>query len=472
MNILMIGGGVCGLAATLLLARDGHDVTVLERDVDPPPGTAPAAWETWERSGIAQFRQPHNLMPGLRRVLEAELPDLQDALRREGAAKFDLVHPLPPPLAGQPPHPLDTELWTYTARRPLIEWILAEAARREPRVTILRGRKVRELLTGGGASPIEGTPHVTGVRTADGDDHHADLVVDASGRQSRGPDWLEAAGARRPIEEGADSGFAYYTRYFRGTQPQRRGGSLMPIGSISILTLLGDNGTWSVTVFGSTGDQPVKQLRHSEPWTKTVRACPLQAHWLEGEPITDVLAMAGIVDRYRRFVVDGSPVATGFVAVADAWACTNPSAGRGLTVGVLHAVELRDALREAADGPRELVEEFDRRTEAKIAPWYHAQRAADRMRFAEMEAEREGRQPPPPAGELSQAIASLFSLMAADRDLFRAALEYISTMTPVQEIVRRSDIVERLRIARETAKSAAPPRAPGPDRQQLLDLLA
>ncbi len=423
MNILMIGGGVCGLAATLLLARDGHHVTVLERDDDLPPDAAPAAWEGWPRSGVAQFRQPHNLMPGLRRVLEAEMPDIQEALPRAGAAKFDMVNPLPPSLSDQSPRPFDDELWTYTARRPVIEWLFADAVRREARVTTRRGQRVKELLARSGASPIERTPHVTGVRTVDREELRADLVVDATGRQSRSPAWLEAIGARPPFEEGADSGFAYYTRYFRGTQPQRRAGGLTPIGSMSILTLLGDNDTWSVTLFGASGDQPLKRLRHSEPWTNTVRACPLHAHWLDGEPITNVLPMAGIVDRYRRFVVDDAPVATGFVALADAWACTNPSAGRGMTVGILHAVRLRDVVREAADRPRDLVEQFDRRTEAEITPWYDAQRAFDRTRFAEMEALREGRQPPPPSDELSQSIVSLLSVMTVDADLLRSALE-------------------------------------------------
>ena len=176
---------------------------------------------------------------------------------------------------------------------------------------------------------------------SDGEELLADLVVDATGRLSRAPDWLAAIGARRPIEEQADSGFVYYTRYFRGVEPRRVGPVLGSHGTISVLTLPGDNGSWSVTIFTSTGDQPLKNLRHEEVWTRIVRACPLYAHWLEGEPVSSVLAMAGIVDRCRRFVVDGSPVATGFVAVADAWACTNPSAGRGLTVGFLHAVQLR-----------------------------------------------------------------------------------------------------------------------------------
>jgi hypothetical protein len=115
--------------------------------------------------------------------------------------------------------------------------------------------------------------------------------------------------------------------HWGGTQPERMAPALTPLGSISLLTLPGDNDTWSVTIFTASGDQPLKSLRFDDKWTNVMRACPLHAHWLDGRPITAVLAMSGIVGRYRRFVVDGSSVATGFVAVADAWACTNPSAG-------------------------------------------------------------------------------------------------------------------------------------------------
>jgi hypothetical protein len=83
------------------------------------------------------------------------------------------------------------------------------------------------------------------------------------GRGSKLPAWLEEAGAAPMHEEAEDSGFVYYTRFFRGTLPEFRAPITMPIGSISILTLPGDRETWSVTIYGSTGDQPVKQLRHS-----------------------------------------------------------------------------------------------------------------------------------------------------------------------------------------------------------------
>jgi 2-polyprenyl-6-methoxyphenol hydroxylase-like FAD-dependent oxidoreductase len=468
MDVLVIGGGICGLGAALLLARDRHEVTLLERDAEALPETPQTAWDGWGRKGVAQFRQPHNFMPGLRRVLEAELPDVQEALPRAGAAKYDLLNPLPEVFGDRSSRPIDERLWTFTARRPVGEWVFASACEREPGVTIRRGVQVKELIAG--ASANAGIPHVAGARTATGEQFHADLVVDATGRQSRAPEWLAALGAQAPHEEAADSGFIYYTRYFSGTLPKRRAPGLMPLGSISILTLPGDNQTWSVTLYTATGDQPLKNLRFAEKWTNTVRACPLQAHWLDGEPITDVLAMSGIVDRYRRLAIGGRPIVTGFVSVADAWACTNPSAGRGLTVGFLHALCLRDSLREAGDDPGALAEVFDRRTEADITPWYRAQMSMDHARFDEMSAIREGRAPVP-GDALAQSIQALMRTMMADPDLFRAALEYIGTLTPAQVILERPEVQQRIAAARERMKQAPPMKMPGPDRAQLLELV-
>ena len=59
--IILLGAGMCGLATGLLLARDGHDVALLERDPAPVPDSPDAAWERWARRGVAQFNQAHFL---------------------------------------------------------------------------------------------------------------------------------------------------------------------------------------------------------------------------------------------------------------------------------------------------------------------------------------------------------------------------------------------------------------------------
>jgi 2-polyprenyl-6-methoxyphenol hydroxylase-like FAD-dependent oxidoreductase len=160
-DVVICGGGICGLGTALLLARDGHDVTVLERDVDPLPESAGGAWEAWERRSVVQFRQPHNFMPGLRQILEAELPDVYEALPGAGAYWWDFLAGLLPVLTDKSPRPVDEKLSFWTARRPAGEWVFAHAAENHPRIDLRRGVEVGGLLTG---SPVRaGTPHVAGV---------------------------------------------------------------------------------------------------------------------------------------------------------------------------------------------------------------------------------------------------------------------------------------------------------------------
>src|SRR5262245_44335848 len=68
-EILVMGGGVAGLCSAMLLARDGHHVTVLERDACPPPEPADA-WSGWERRGVNQFRLAHAFLPRFRATLD------------------------------------------------------------------------------------------------------------------------------------------------------------------------------------------------------------------------------------------------------------------------------------------------------------------------------------------------------------------------------------------------------------------
>ena len=62
-SVIICGGSVVGLTTAMMLARDGHEVTVLERD-EVPAASAGKAWDGWERSGVAQFRQPQCRSPG------------------------------------------------------------------------------------------------------------------------------------------------------------------------------------------------------------------------------------------------------------------------------------------------------------------------------------------------------------------------------------------------------------------------
>jgi 2-polyprenyl-6-methoxyphenol hydroxylase-like FAD-dependent oxidoreductase len=466
-KIVVLGGGVCGLAGGMMLARDGHEVTVLERDAAPVPESVEEAWEKWSRDGVTQFRLAHFLQPGGRVVLEETLPDVFEGLVSAGAMRLDVLGLAPPNLTEGGPRPGDERFVTYTARRSTFEQVLGKAAEGETGLEVRRGSAVKELTIAAG----NGTPHVSGVRLDSGETLHADLVVDAMGRHSQLPRWCSDANIGTLQEESEDSGFIYYGRYFRsadGTTPQPFGPLLAPMGTFSILTLPADNGTWAVALVTSSGDQVLKRMRDPDLWRAVMEACPLHAHWLQGEPIGELEAMGGMIDRYRRPIADGRPLLTGIALLGDAWACTNPSLGRGISLGLLHTKCLREVVGSHLDDPLEFAQAWDAATEANLTPWYRETVAEDRDRLHEIEALRNGMEPAPPSERSAVLRRALTTAMLHDPELFRAFLSSRAVLTPLSETFAQAGLAERtLELAGEHERMVLP----GPSREDLLQQL-
>ena len=327
-DVVIAGAGVVGLAAALLLAKDRHRVTVLERDRAAPAEDPEAAWTGWQRREVSQFRQLHYFQPRFRAIVEGELPEVAQALERAGALRFNPVQAAPAALsAGGCPG--DEAFTALTARRPVAESVLARVAADAPGITVRRGVTVTRLITGTPAAA--GVCHVAGVGLQDGTELRADLVVDATGRRSRLPGLLPAIGAPPPIEEREDCGFVYYARHFRGpggSVPEVLGPILQDYGSISSLTFPADNGTWGVGLITSARDKAVRALKDTARWTRVLRSLPLAAHWIDGEPLDErIVVMAGIEDRHGASPAPGAPSRPGWWrSVTPGRAPTPPSA--------------------------------------------------------------------------------------------------------------------------------------------------
>ncbi len=460
---VFVGGGIVGMCAAMMLANDGHQVTVLERDPTPPP-PPDIAWDEWDRRGVNQFKMLHLFLARFRHVADAELPGLTDAMVAAGALRLNPLVGIPDEVTGGWRDD-DEHFETITARRPVAESVIATMAAATSGVTIRRGVGVAGVLTGPGS---DGIVHVTGVRTEGGEDVPADLVVDAGGRRSSMPSRLRDAGSAGPDEKIEDCGFVYYGRHFRsadGSVPPAFGGLLQPYGSVSILTLPADNGMWGVGVITSSKDAALRSLLEIECWEKVVSAFPIVAHWIDAEPITDVKLMAKIEDRQRNYVVDGKPVATGVVSLADAWACTNPSLGRGISIGMVHAAALRSLVREVPlDEPRDLAMRWDELTAETVLPHFVDTLAFDRHRLAEIEAVIEGHpyETDDPGWNLGNALANSIT---KDPDLLRGFIEVVSLLDTGANVVSRPGVAER------AIALADPTPLPGPGRAELLSLV-
>jgi 2-polyprenyl-6-methoxyphenol hydroxylase-like FAD-dependent oxidoreductase len=462
-RIVFVGGGIVGTCAAMMLANDGHDVTLLERDATPPP-PPDVAWDEWDRRGVNQFKMLHFFLSRFRQVAEAELPGLIDAMVAAGALKMNPLTGIPDEVTGGW-RDGDERFELVTARRPVGESVVANMAEATSGLTIRRGVGVAGVLTNPGS---DGIIHVTGVRTDDGQEFAADLVVDSGGRRSSMASWLRDTGSAGPTEMIEDSGFVYYGRHFRsadGSIPPAFGGLVQHYGSVSTLTLPADNGTWGVGVVTSSKDAALRSMLEVDRWEKVVRSYPMIAHWIDAEPITDVKLMAKIEDRQRTYVVDGAPVATGVVPLADAWACTNPSLGRGMSMGMVHAAALRSLLRDVPmDDPRAVALRWGELTSEHVEPLFAETLAFDRHRLAEVEATIEGRpyETDDPGWLLGKALEA--SIMH-DPDLLRGYIDIVALLDS------RANVMSRPGLAELALALADPTPLPGPDRAELLALV-
>ena len=467
-EIVVAGGGFCGVAVAMLLAKDGHQVTVVDRD-SAPPASPEAAWASWERRSVAHCRMVHVLLERGSAILRRELPEVVHELTDAGALVYNtLDHARCVGATGGGPEPGDERFTRVTARRVVLDWAMHRVAANCPGVKMRHDTAIAALVTG--ASLIESVPHVTGVRLASGDQLACDLLIDVSGRRGPTEDWLAGIGARSPLVVEEDYGFTYTGRHFRS-----RDGSMpfnaplnTPIGSFSVLAVQADNDTWNLTIAHLSSDTLLRRrLRVAGVFESVIRACPMHVGYLDGEPISDLQSMSGTADRERTFVIDGVPVVTGMISVADAWACTNPSIGRGMTMGLMHAVVARDTIRDHLDQPARLALEFHRRTQEQLGPWHDATHQTDQARVMASRADIEAR-----PVELSSTAATVKAIMEnARRDLrcARLAQDIAGCLVLPADVLSRPGTIDYVEA---TQQRLGPPPAAGPDRTRLLQLLA
>ncbi|GGQ55516.1 FAD-dependent oxidoreductase [Couchioplanes azureus] len=358
MDVAIIGAGPTGLFTAVALARRGHLVTVVDRD----PGPAPDG--TWERRGVMQFHHPHGIRRQVVRALEAELPEVAEALVAAGAelSVVPMGEGVPPMVVG------------LHCRRMVFERELRAAAVAEPGVTFVAGHADEVLSERGRAA---------GLRVG-GAELRAGLVVDASGRSGR------IAGVRRAPAIGGDCGLAYISRQYALRPGAEPGPVNAPPGLVTrfpgylAAVFLQDSRTVSVMISRLSSDRELAGLRERDAFEAAVRVIPGLDEWTapeRAEPITGVLPGARLHNSYRgQLDEDGEVALPGLVHLGDAVCTTNPTAGRGIATSLMQA---RQFVRILGADVESATRELDAWCTAQIRPWFddHVAWDADEVRL-------------------------------------------------------------------------------------------
>jgi 2-polyprenyl-6-methoxyphenol hydroxylase-like FAD-dependent oxidoreductase len=466
-TVIVIGGSVVGLGAAVALADRGHQVEILERAADTFP-TSVAEAADWHRPTVPQALHSHAFASLGCNLLRDRARDVYDGLFAVGATEVNLADYVPPMLRDFQREPSDDNLRMVISRRSTFELVLRERALARDGVRLTTGATVRGLIT-----DADDPLRVVGVRLSDGQIRTADIVVDATGRKSAADDWLAEAGLPVPTVTSESCKIVYYTRYYRMLSdtppgPLNRGfGSGGLWDSYTAVLFLGDNRTFSISVGVLPGDHELKALREEAAFTAVVRATPLLAGWVapgNSEPISPVYSMGGL-DNSLRLPEPGTSLVRGFYGLGDAVCTTNPSYGRGVSLGLSHAFALADLLDEHPEVGAEQATEFAKRTEHLVRPWWEEAVANDRGRAGLWEATLAGQAPQrPPAGMVTFGTAVAASTQ--DAQVWRRVANVMMMLAPPSALYGDEDI--RQRVGRALA-GGPPPQLPGASRADLVN---
>jgi hypothetical protein len=288
--------------------------------------------------------------------------------------------------------PGDEELVYLGVRRPLIEWALVQAVLKQPNIQVCGGVRIVGLL-----GQRVTLPQVRGVRTDQGD-VMGDLVIDALGRTSPSPSWLEALGAATPQIESSPCGLIYYGRYFQlepGTTFPSDAWLISPrgdLGCAGFFTFIGDNRTFGVVLAIPTFDAELKVLQHEPAFMVASREIPVLADLVGptfAKPIGPIMPGGGLLNTLRYYVRKECPIALGFFPLGDSLCHTNPAYALGLTFSLIHAFELRGTLSAvSAKDPRSQMLDYFARVMPEVSERYALSCALDAVRIRGWQGER------------------------------------------------------------------------------------
>jgi 2-polyprenyl-6-methoxyphenol hydroxylase-like FAD-dependent oxidoreductase len=354
-HAIVIGGSMSGLLAARVLTDYFERVTIVERDHFPANGE--------QRRGVPQGRHTHGLLASGRRILDELFPGISETLIAAGALDGDVVKDSRWFFEGGCLSKEPSDLRGLLVSRPVLEGTVRERVLALPNILTMQDRTVEGLVENGG--------RVSGLKIAGAESPTADLVVDATGRGSHSPQWLEAIGFPKPHEERVEIAVAYATRLFRRCATDLNGDSVIvipptPAGKRGGAMLGQEGGRWTVTLVSHFGNAPVAELGAFIDFSKTLPAPYIHEVIRAAEPLCDGAVTrfpASVRHRYEQL----EKFPEGYLVIGDAISSFNPIYGQGMSSSALQAMELGKTL---AAGSHNLARRFFKGA-AKVVdmPW-------------------------------------------------------------------------------------------------------
>jgi 2-polyprenyl-6-methoxyphenol hydroxylase-like FAD-dependent oxidoreductase len=355
---IVLGGSIAGLLAARVLSDFFDEIIVIERDRHPQ--------EIAVRNGAPQARHVHTLLMRGQQIVERLFPGFEADLAEAGAPALEWTSDAWGwSSAGWLPR-FHSPLKTHSCSRELLEGTILRRLADYTNIHLLENTDVIGLLPDATNSGIAGVrvrqrpgsdtlvalalvaPATVPVREgrSDGEeDLLADFVVDASGRESKAADWLEALGYPRPAETTINAFLGYASRVYQRPADLQTEWKAVLIGSMPPKTLHGgviypiEGDRWLVTLAGRAKQYPPTDEAGFLEFARTCANPLIYDAIKDATPLTPIVGYRRTENRLRHYErLERFPER--FVVLGDAVCAFNPVYGQGMTTAALGAETL------------------------------------------------------------------------------------------------------------------------------------
>jgi 2-polyprenyl-6-methoxyphenol hydroxylase-like FAD-dependent oxidoreductase len=367
-HAVVIGGSLTGLVASRALSPHFDRITLLERDKLPDGPEI--------RKGAPQAKHVHVLLKQGERILDEYFPGLVNEMLGEGVELCDMSGDTKWFYFGNWKKRFASGFPLMCQSRPYLEWKVRERARALGNVSFREEIDVRGYAVSADGKRVSGVRLVPkGSETEETLD--ADLVVDATGRGTRTPQWLESLGFGRPPETELEVDVGYASRvYKKPVDPKRDWKVLLvypkfPESKLGVI-VPAEGDRWIVTLVGWYGDHPGGDEESYLDFTRNLPVPDLYEAIRDAEPLSPIY-LHKFPSNWRRHYERMPAFPDGLAVIGDASCSFNPTYGQGMTTGSIGAHALDECLRREGDG-QGVPAGFSRRFQAHLAklidvPW-------------------------------------------------------------------------------------------------------
>ncbi len=345
---VVLGGSITGLFAASALTDAYREVVLVDRDK--------LVGVTEWRRGAPQTRHINGLLARGHQALEEMFPEITREMVDDGIPLSDLAGTVRWYFHGKRLKQVRAGLTCVAATRPVMEYYVRRRVEALPNVRFMEHCDIVGLVTTPDRSRVTGARICRRGKGGKEEVLDADLLIDATGRGSRTPLWLEQLGYSRVNEQGMRVGLGYASRHYRlRSDPFGSDHSINPVASPTLprgaIFTKTDSGKVELTTYGILGDHPPTDPDGFNAFVKTLAAPEIFEAIIDAEPLDDVALFRFPTTMWRRYDLLPS-LPDRFLIMGDAVCTPNPVYAQAQTLASLEALALRDHLRGGPPDPR------------------------------------------------------------------------------------------------------------------------